>query len=98
MADGKTWISEDNELIYRALQDLTGGEALKVVEAVEKEDGYRAWQELHKNFEPGLKGRQGRVLTELGDMVRHRSKHISETRTLVTEMMARIKAVEDIIG
>ena len=94
----KSWVSEDNPKIYRALQELTGGEALRVVEAVGGEDGYKAWFELHRHFEPSLKGRQGQAYNDLGDTIRHRAKDVSETCRMVTELITRIKLTEDLTG
>ena len=44
-----------------ALKTLTEGDAQKAVESAVNEDGYAAWQELHRLFEPRLTAMQGRV-------------------------------------
>ncbi len=39
---GQAWIVADEKKVYRMLQELTVGEALKVVESIPRENGYRA--------------------------------------------------------
>ena len=90
------WPLQERRKLYRALTELTGGEALRVVEAVGDEDGYRAWYELHRNFEPSLKGRQGQAYTELQELSKHKAKDVIETRKLVNELTTRIKLTEDL--
>ena len=94
---GKSFIKEDKEKIYRALQELTDGEANRVVEAVKNEDGYLAWFELHRNFEPSLRGRQGQALSDLGELMKTKARDVNETRRLVNELLTRRKMAEDII-
>ncbi len=95
---GQPWIVGDEKKVYRMLQELTVGEALKVVESIPHENGYRAWKELDLYFEPMLAGRQGQALLELQDVARHRAKDPTETRRLVTELVSKIKVAEEITG
>ena len=51
---GGVWGEMDNGRPGKAvesLQKLTEGDAQKAVESVGDEDGYAAWQELHRLFE-----------------------------------------------
>ena len=82
----------------RALKGLTEGDAQSAVESVGHEDGYVAWQELHKLFEPRLTAMQGRVLNEMSDLIRIKAKDPAETRRMVTELTTRIRVAEDRIG
>ena len=86
------------EKIWRALKQLTGGKARKVVTAVKEENGYEAWCKLSKNFEPGLASMQGRVIAEFGDMIKNPAKTPNETRRLINELIQKKKRVEDITG
>ena len=95
---GHAWIGADRNIVYRVLQELTTGQALKVVESIPHENGYRAWKELNLNFEPMLAGRQGQALNELQDVTRYRAKDPNETRRLVTELVSKIKVAEEITG
>ena len=88
----------DKVQIWRALKNLTDGEARKVVTSVKSENGFRAWQKLHMRFGPSLSSKQGLVLMELGGMVAKPAKSPAETRALLTEMEQKIKLVEEITG
>ena len=88
----------DKTQIWRALKNLTDGEARKVVTSVRSENGFRAWQKLHMRFGPSLSSKQGLVLMELGGMVAKPAKSPAETRALITEMEQKIKLVEEITG
>ena len=65
---------------------------------MEYEDGYAAWHELHKLFEPRLTAMQGRVLNEMSDLIRIKAKDPAETRRMVTELTTRIRVAEEVIG
>ena len=91
-------VKGDQVQLWRALKNLTDGEARKVVTSVKEENGFRAWQKLHQRFGPSLSSKQGLVLMEFSGMVAKPAKTPTETRTLVTEMEQRIKLVEDITG
>ena len=92
----KAWPTEEKEKLYRCLSELTAGEAQRVVEAVRNEDGYRAWYELHRNFEPSLKGKHGQAYTNLSELTKHKAKDVVETRKLLNELTTRIKLAEDL--
>ena len=68
------WVIADREKLWRALKTLTEGDAQKAVESARDEDGYIAWQELHKLFEPRLTAMQGRVLNEVSDLFGTKAK------------------------
>lgn len=93
-----TKVAGDKVQVWRALKNLTDGEARKVVNSVRSEDGFRAWQKLHMRFGPSLASQQGVVLMELSGMVSKPAKTPAETRALITEMERRVKRVEDITG
>ena len=63
-----------------------------------EEDGYAAWQELHRLFEPWPTAMQGRFLNQMSDWIRTTAKVPAETRRMVTELTVRIKVAEEIIG
>ena len=98
VARGKPFIAHDRVKIWRALRGLTEGEAKKIILSVKDEDGWLAWRRLCQHFEPGVAGRQGRVLAEFTALTANPAKSIAETRRLITEMATRMKAVEDITG
>ncbi len=76
---GCTKYQDEKAQVYIALKDLTENEALRVVEGVADEDGYRAWFELNRYFEPGLRTRQGQVLVHLNELMKKSSSSIEET-------------------
>ena len=63
--ENKAWIVTDTVAVYRALKHFTIGEARKIVESVDKEDGYQAWANLNENFKPALALRQGTTQSEV---------------------------------
>ena len=84
--------------LYRALKQLTSGEARTVVQGVRGEDGFEAWRSLHQRFGPSVAARQGKVMHELSQMVTKPAKSPAETRSLVTELERRIRTAEEITG
>ena len=93
-----TKVTEDDTQVWRALKNLTSGEARKVVTTVKGENGFRAWQKLHMRFGPSLASKQGMVLMDFSGMVARPAKTTEETRNLITEMERKIKMVEDVTG
>ena len=92
------WVCGDREKLWRALKALTEGDALRAVEAAGNEDGYAAWQELHRLFEPRLTAMQGRVLNEMSSLTKTKARDPAETRKMVTELITRIRTAEEITG
>ena len=88
----------DHIKLYRALKKLTNGESLKVVNSVQNEDGFRAWQKLRSRFEPGLQAKRGIILMELNNMQSSPAKNPAELVVLITELEQKIKTVRDITG
>ncbi len=95
---GHNWIKDDMTKIYRALVELTEGQALQVVESAKEENGDQAWQGLHRWFEPSLKARQGQVMNDVSSMVKTKAKNVHETRTMVNELVSRMQIAEEITG
>ncbi|MDA8582758.1 hypothetical protein N9L68_00965 [bacterium] len=91
-------VTSDSVNVYRALKQLTMGEARNLVLAVKEEDGFLAWQRLHRRFEPELEARQGIVLAQLAELVKKAGKSPSETRKLVTILEGRITVAEELTG
>ena len=91
-------IVKDQVLVWRALKGLTEGEAESVVLAVKDQDGWRAWQSLHRHFEPSLLAMQGRALTDFSTMINKPARNPEETRKLLVEFENRLKQLEDISG
>ena len=60
------------------------------------EDGFEAWRRLLHQFEPKLAIKQGQILAELGAMVMHPAKSITETRNLVTELEMKMKFIREL--
>ena len=88
----------DQVKLYRALKKLTTGESLKVVNSIQNEDGFRAWQKLRLRFEPGLQAKRGIILMELNNMQSSPAKSPTELVVLITELEQKIKTVRDITG
>ena len=89
-------VTTDGENVWRALKQLTEGEARKVVTGVKC--GFAAWSKLHQRFGPSLAAKQGLVLNDMVAMVQKPAKTPAETRNLVTELERRIKQAEDVTG
>ena len=83
---GKSWVPTESARIYRAFQDLTVGQAIKVVESESSGDGYGAWFNLHRHFEHSLATEQGEAYASLGDMTRMTAKATVQTKEMVTEI------------
>ena len=84
--------------VYRALKALTEGEARQVVQAVAGENGFAAWNQLHRRFGLSVAAKQGKAVCDVTSMVAKPAKSVAETRTLVTELERRVRVAEDIIG
>jgi len=91
-------IRADAENIYRTLEHLTKGEARKIVKTVRNENGFEAWRQLHIRFQPGISAKHGFALVELTEMIKKPAKNPEEMRHMVTELLSKIKNVEDITG
>ena len=96
LAEGKRWIVEDKEIVWRALKTLTKGEARNIVEAVKNEDGYEAWRELNHNFEPALQNKQGTSMAEVVGMVNFKCRTPAGTRRALTELERRRTLAEEL--
>ena len=84
--------------VWRALKGMTTGEARKVINTVNEENGFQAWIALHQRFEPGLAIQQGMILADFSGMVAKPAKTPAETRDLMTEIQRKVKNIEDITG
>ena len=67
--NGQRFTSEDAVMAWRALKRLTEGVAQKVVMNTRNENGFVAWNNLAKYFEPRLARQQGAALQELTRMI-----------------------------
>jgi len=92
------YVARDQVQVWRALKGLTEGEAESVVLSVKDQDGWRAWQALHRHFEPSLLAMQGRALTEFSMMINKPARNPEETRKLLVEFEIKLKQLEDISG
>ena len=91
-------VTTDAIQIWRALKATTKGEARKVINAVQHQNGYEAWQRLVQRFETGLEARQGEALAEFSGMIRRPAKNTEETKSLITEMDEKKNMVEEMTG
>jgi hypothetical protein len=82
--------------LYRALEKLVEGEAAKVIESVQDENGFEAWRQLHVRFEPELEAQKNVVLLELHNIPQ--SNSIEETKGKLVELRVRITKAENILG
>ena len=82
--------------LYRALEKLVDGEAARVVESVQDENGFEAWRQLHVRFEPELEAQKNVVLLELHNIPQAAS--IEETKGKLVELRVRITKAENILG
>ena len=88
----------DKTLLWRALKRTTEGESRKVVTSTKGEDGFKAWYALNRRFEPSVSARHGAVMADFTGMVGRPDKTPGELQTLMTEIMRKIKIIEDITG
>ena len=88
----------DRVNVWRALKKLTQGEARKVVAAVKSEDGFRAWFQLRRRFEPSVAARHGAVLADFTNMVTKPAKNSTELMSMITDMDRKMKFLEDVTG
>ena len=93
----KEFGDEDSARVWRALKELTEGDARRVVTAGPEGNGYEAWRRLHAHFEPGLACQQGAALNDLSRMILAPAKSPDDTRRLLTEFNVRVRHAEDII-
>ena len=84
--------------LWRALKNMTKGEARQIVKSVREQDGFVAWQKLAERYEQGREARTGIALAELGDLVKRPAKNPKETKALITELDRRMKEVFDVAG
>ena len=61
-------------MVWRALKRLTDGIAQKVIVNTRNENGFAAWLNLCKYFEPRIALQQGAALQELTKMILSRAK------------------------
>ena len=66
--------------LWRALKNLTTGEAKTIVKSVREHDGFLAWQKLSERYEQGREARTGMALAELGDLVKKPAKKNEKQR------------------
>ena len=91
-------VTEDSVQVWRALKSLTGSEARKVIMSVKNEDGFKAWQKLHKHFGPSLSAKQGMALADFSGMVAKPATKPGETKSIITDLERRMNMVEEVTG
>jgi hypothetical protein len=82
--------------LYKALKRATEGEARKVVTAIANEDGWRAWRELCRQFEAGVKLRLSTAMQETFNMNKRAGNTPQETRKLIPELEQKFKDVDNL--
>ena len=73
-------VVNDEVEVWRTIKHLTDGEAEKVVDSVEKENGWQAWIKLNKRFEPDVAAKSSKAISELNIMTKTRAQSLVETR------------------
>mgnify|MGYP000571085284 CR=1 FL=1 len=91
-------VKEDTTQLWRALERVTEGESRKVVTSTKGEHSFQAWFALNRRFEPSVAARHGVVMADFTGMVGRPAKTLGELQTLMTEIMRKIKIIEDITG
>ena len=71
----KEWVVLDRENLWRGVRGCTTGEARKITESTQSENGYEAWLDLCKNFEPAVKAKKGAALADVYMMTAKRAKN-----------------------
>ena len=93
--NGQTYNDEDSVMVWRALKRLTEGVAQRIVMNTRKENGFVAWNNLGRYFEPRLALQQGAALQELTRMILTRAKNPEETRRMMVTYQSKVKDAED---
>ena len=73
-------------------------EARKIIECVEKTDGYEAWRLLGVRYEPQGGMRRMKQLSELTHLQQKRCKHAGETAIILLEVDRHVKKIRDTGG
>ena len=92
-----TKVTADEMQVWRALQNLTSGEARKVITSVKAENVFRALQKLHMRPGPSSASKQGVVLMDFSGMAATPTKTREETRNLITDTERKTTMVEDVL-
>ena len=87
---------EDSVMVWRALKRITEGLSLKLVVNTRDENGFAAWHNLCKFFEPRLALQQGAALQELTKMILTRARNPEETRRMMVTYQSKVKDAEDL--
>ena len=53
------WVVLDKDNLWRGVRGCTIGEARKITESTQSENGYEAWFDLCRNFEPAVTAKKG---------------------------------------
>ena len=91
-------IVKDEVQVWRALKNLTTGEARKVVMTVKGENGFKVWQKMHVRFEKSLAAKHGAALAEFSAMASRTAKSPAETKRIITEIEESMKKLEETMG
>ena len=83
------WKKLDKESLWRGIKACTEGEARKILESTVEEDGYEAWFELNRNFEPAMEAKRIRAVGDVYSMHSWKAKTTTETRSYLTELEKR---------
>ena len=70
------WWKEKSEL-WRLLKRYTEGEAKKIVSGTKKDNGWKAWRKLHRQYEPGSAMREAVAHSHFGGMKSEESERNS---------------------
>ena len=86
--------------IWRMLKNFTeqGGEARRVTESTHDDNCWWAWKALHNHYEPSLAVREGQVLAEMTNMVKHVARNPAKTKRMVLELEDKIRKVTEVTG
>ncbi len=94
----KFWGQAEKVDLWRALKDLTEGEARRIVQSAPEEDGWEAWSRMVVHFEPGLACQQGVATSDLTRMIANPAKNFEETKKLLTEFTVKLRLAEELSG
>ena len=85
-------------MVWRFLKAHTMNDARKAVTSTTHRNGWEAWRKLHLQYEPLLVMRGAMTMSHFTDMVKKRARTPAESKTLLLEMDARARRVEEVTG
>ena len=84
--------------LWRFLKVFTGADARKVIGGVAEHNGWEAWRQLNRHYEPATAIKEAQLMQRVLEMAKVRAKGVKETRVKLIELGERSKRVEESTG